>query len=126
MRKKPSSVYSKLTLAAAGLTGFVMLCGAPQLRADDCQKRTEKAEHHLRKAVERHGDNSEQAEHARDQLRQAREYCWDHGHRWWDSDDNTWHNQRDWDDNNNNQNYDRHDRDRDHQDRDHHDDDDNH
>ncbi|MGH9740462.1 MAG: hypothetical protein ACRD4X_18030 [Candidatus Acidiferrales bacterium] len=118
MQTRPNFWYSKLTLAAAGLTGFVMLCGAPQLRADSCQKRTERAAHHLHEAVEHHGVNSREADHARRQLSDAREYCWDHGHRWWDTDDNTWHNRHDWDDNDN-QNYDHHDRD-------HHDPDDNH
>lgn len=118
MRKRPKSWYSKLTLAAAGLMGFVMLCGAPQLRADSCQKRTESAAHHLHEAVEHHGVNSREADHARRQLSDAREYCWDHGHRWWNTDDNTWHNRHDWDDNDN-ENYDHHDRD-------HHDHDDNH
>jgi hypothetical protein len=99
MRKRPRSWYSRLTLAAAGLTGFVMLLGAPKLRADDCQKRTEKAAHHLREAIDHHGPDSPQADHARHELHDARAYCWSHDHRWWDSDNNRWHNQQDWDDN---------------------------
>lgn len=113
MRKGTRSWYSKFTMAAAGLTGFAMLLGAPQLRADDCQKRVNKADHHLHEAIEHRGYNSEQAEHARHELSEAREYCWDHGHRWWDPDDNRWHNQRDWDDNDH-QNFDHHDHDDDH------------
>jgi hypothetical protein len=109
MRKRPRSWYSKFTMAAAGLTGFAMLLGAPQLRADDCQKRTERAAHHLREAIDHHGPDSRQADHARHELRDAREYCWSHGHRWWDPDARQWHNDRNWDNDN-----------------DHHDHDDNH
>lgn len=122
MRKRPRSWYSKFTMAAAGLTGFAMLLGAPQLRADDCQKRTEKASHHLHEAIEHHGADSAQADRARDQLRDAREYCWNHGHRWWDPDGRQWHNDRWNDDDDRNVDHHDHDRDRDH----HHDDDDNH
>jgi hypothetical protein len=43
-----------------------------------------RAEHRLNKAIEHHGPNSERAEHARHELRQAREYCWNADHRWWD------------------------------------------
>lgn len=121
MTRRLDSWYSKFTLAAAGCVGFAMLLGAPQVRADHCQKRVNKADHRLHEAIEDHGYNSEQAEDARDQLRDARESCWSEEHRWWDSDDNSWHNDRDWDDNDH-RNYDR--RDRDHRDRDHHDDDD--
>lgn len=101
MRKRPRSWYSRFTLAAAAFTGFVMLLGAPQLRADNCQKRTERAAHHLRKAIDHHGPDSPQADHARHELHDARAYCWSHDHRWWDSDNNRWHNQQDWDDNDN-------------------------
>ncbi len=97
MRKRPRSWYSKLTLTAAGLTGFAMLLGAPQLRGDECQKRTERAAHHLHEAIDHHGPNSRQADHARHELRDARQYCWDHDHRWWDSDAHQWHNDHDWD-----------------------------
>lgn len=110
---------SKFTLTAAGCVGFAMLLGAPQVRADQCQKRVNKADHRLHEAIEHHGWNSEQAENARDRLRDARESCWSQDHRWWDPDDNRWHTDRDWDDNDH-RNYDHHDRDRDH-----HDDDDN-
>jgi hypothetical protein len=43
-------------------------------------------------------------------LREAREYCWEHSHRWWDEDGHRWRSGRDWDD---------HDHDRDRYDRDH-------
>lgn len=99
MRPKISYWRSKLTLAAAGLTGFVMLCGAPQLRADNCQKRTERAAHHLHEAVDHHGPDSRQADRARHELHDAREYCWSRDHRWWDPDARQWHSHQDWDDN---------------------------
>jgi hypothetical protein len=105
MRTKASSWRSKLTLAAAGFTGFVMLLGAPQLRADECQKRTEKAAHHLHEAIDHHGPNSPQADRARHELRDAREFCWERDHRWWDSDGHQWHSQHDWDDNDHHDNH---------------------
>ncbi len=98
MQKRPHSLYSKFTLAAAGLTGFVMLLGAPQLRADECQKRTETAAHHLHEAIKHHGPDSRQADHARHELHDARAFCWQTDHRWWDSDAHQWHNQQNWND----------------------------
>jgi hypothetical protein len=91
----------------AALAGFLMFAGAPQLRADDCQRRTAKADHNLHEAIEHHGPESKQAEHWRQELRAAREYCWNHNHRWWDEDGHRWHTDRDWDDHD-------HDHDRDH------------
>jgi hypothetical protein len=82
------------------------------VRADDCQKRIVKADHKLHEAVEHHGWQSSQAEHWRHELREARAYCWEHSHRWWDEDEHRWHSDRDWDDHDHD-----HDRDRDH---DHH------
>jgi len=71
----------------------------PVLRAgDDCQKRITKADHNLHEAIEHHGWQSSQAEHWRHELAEARSYCWEHSHRWWDEDDHRWHDQRDWDD----------------------------
>ncbi len=97
MQKRPNSWHSKLTLAGAGIAAFAMLLGALQLRANECQKRTEKAAHHLHDAVVHHGDHSPQADRARHELNDAREYCWDHGHRWWDSDSQQWHSNHGWD-----------------------------
>lgn len=94
-----------MSLLAGGLSLFA---AAPNAKADDeCQERIAKADHRLHEAIEHHGYRSKQAAHARHDLREAREYCWEHGHRWWDPDDNRWHADRDWDDND-------HDRDRDH------------
>jgi hypothetical protein len=48
--------------------------------------------------VEHHGWNSRQAEHARHELHDARERCWNERHRWWDEDGHRWRSDRDWDD----------------------------
>lgn len=104
--------FAKLSLAAMALAGFLLLAGAPQVRADDhdCQARISHADHQLHEAIEHHGVNSKQAEHWRHELNHAREWCWNHYHRWWDEDAHNWHNDHDWDDHD-------HDHDRDH---DHH------
>jgi hypothetical protein len=48
--------------------------------------------------VEHHGWESRQAEHWRHELGEARAYCWEHSHHWWDEDGRRWHDQHDWDD----------------------------
>jgi hypothetical protein len=98
MRKRPHSWYSKLTLAAAGLTGCAMLLGAPQLRADDCQKQTQKAVHDWNKAVEHEGTKSDAAKYAKHEVREAQQACWDREHRWWDPNEHRWHYDKDFDD----------------------------
>jgi hypothetical protein len=81
------------------LTGALFLAGAAAVRADDdCQKRTMNADHKLHEAIEHHGYNSPQAEHWRHELAEARSYCWEHNHRWWDEDAHQWRNDRGWDD----------------------------
>lgn len=98
----------KVTLAGATLAGFLLSGGAPRLRADDdCQHRIAKADHRLHEAIEHHGRESRQADHARAELREARENCWNHAHRWWDEDEHRWRTERDWDDHD----HDRYDRD---------------
>jgi hypothetical protein len=93
------------TALAAGLTLFM---GAGVVKAnDECQERIVRADHRLHEAIEHHGYESRQAEGARIELREARQYCWEHSHRWWDEDGNRWHSDRDWDDHD-------HDHDRDH------------
>src|SRR5215469_378105 len=79
-------------LAAAALVGLLGFAATPRAYADDehCQKRIRKADHRLHEAIEDHGWNSRQAEHARHELREAREHCWNLSHRW--------HSDRDWDD----------------------------
>ena len=79
-------------------TGLLLFTGAPGANADGCQERLIKADHRLHEAIEHHGPESRQAEHWRHELHEAREYCWAHGHRWWDVDGNRWRTDRDWDD----------------------------
>ena len=92
--------FWKLILAGAALAGFLVFTSAPPVRADEreCQHRLAKADHKVHEAVEHHGWDSSQAEHARHELREAREYCWKTNHKWWDEDDHRWHSDRDWDD----------------------------
>jgi hypothetical protein len=87
-------------LVPAGLAGFLMLTGVPRLGADSdgCQRRVARADHRLHEAIQHHGRRSEQAEHARHELREARERCWRTDRRWWDEDNHRWHTDRDWDD----------------------------
>jgi hypothetical protein len=93
-----SSFFSKTLLLGATLAGTLMLSGAPQLRADDdCQKRIAKADHELHKAAQDHGWDSPQAADRRRELAAAREWCWEHGRRWWDEDAQKWHTEHDWD-----------------------------
>ena len=95
--------------ALIALAGMLGLSGQV-VRADDCQRRVEQADHRLHEAIEHRGYQSEEAEHARHELREARDRCWNENHRWWDADQKRWHTDRDWDDN-------------DHRDYGHHDDD---
>jgi len=101
--------FGKVVLAAAALGGFLVLGATPRAVADDdaCRHRLVKADHRLHEAAEHHGWNSPQAEHARHELHEAREYCWGKFHKWWDEDGHRWHTERDWDDHD-------HDHDRDH------------
>ena len=93
------SFWGKTTIAAAVLSGSLLFLGAPGLRAEyeSCQRRLARADHRLHDAARRHGWESRQAQHARVQLHEAREYCWAHSHRWWDEDARRWHTERDWD-----------------------------
>jgi hypothetical protein len=92
--------FGKLLLTAAALAAFLLFTSAAHVRADEseCQHRLAKADHRLHEAVEHHGWDSRQADHARHELREAREYCWNTYHRWWDEDEHRWHRDRDWDD----------------------------
>lgn len=86
-------------LASAGLAACLLFAGAPQIRADryrECQKRIAKADHRLHEAIEHHGYRSEQAAHARHELGEERERCWNTYHRWWDEDERRWRTERDW------------------------------
>ncbi len=88
-------------LVSAALLGMLAFAGAPRALADNydkCQRRIAKEDYRLHRAVEYHGWYSRQAEHARHELREARERCWRERHRWWDEDGRRWHSDRDWDD----------------------------
>jgi dienelactone hydrolase len=93
--------WKRAALASATLVGLLAFAATPRVYADDydrCQRRIAKADHKLHEAAEHHGWNSRQADHARHELREARERCWNERHRWWDEDGRRWHNDRDWDD----------------------------
>ncbi len=97
-------------VAAFALAGFLLLAGTPRAMADehDCQRRIVRADHRLHEAAEHHGWNSPQVDRARAQLHDARVFCWDHYHRWWDEDAHRWHTERDWDDHDHEHDHDHH------------------
>ena len=71
-------------LLSGALLAALAFAGAPQASAESyeaCQRRVAKAEYRLDEAVEHHGVYSRQAEHARYELREAREHCWNQWHR---------------------------------------------
>jgi hypothetical protein len=80
-----SKIFGKTTLCA--VLGASLLAGsAMPVRADrddHCRKELQKAEQNLRKATQKHGEHSRQAEQQRRHLREVRERC--HG-RWGDHD----------------------------------------
>jgi len=91
--------FPHAVLAPLALGGALMLAAALPVRTeDDCQKRTTHADHKLHEAIEHYGYNSPQAQHWREQLAEARSYCWEHSHRWWDGDAHRWRSEHDWDD----------------------------
>ena len=99
---------TRFLLSSIIFAGVILVSGATVVHAEeDCQKRTEKADHKLHEAIEHHGWQSSQAQHWRHELQEARAYCWNHSHRWWDEDGHRWRTDHDWDDHN-------HDYDRDH------------
>jgi hypothetical protein len=85
-------------IAASALGAAIFFAAASPLHAEDCQKRIANADHHLHQAAAKHGWNSSEADHYRRELADAREYCWNHGHRWWDEDTHSWHTEHDWND----------------------------
>ena len=89
----------QLLLAGTALAAFSFLVDVPRVHANEaeCQHRISRADRKLHEAVERHGWNSRQADHARHDLRDARAYCWSTSHRWWDEDERRWRMERDWD-----------------------------
>jgi hypothetical protein len=96
-------------LVSIAFASALFLAGATAVQAkDDCQRRIARADHKLHEAVEHHGWQSPQAEHWRHELTEARSYCWERNHRWWDEDERRWHNDRDWDDHDHDRDRDRH------------------
>ncbi len=99
----------RFALAPILFAGALMFAGSSVVRAeDDCQKRTIRADHNLHEAIHKHGPQSPEAEHWRQELAEARSYCWAHDHRWWDEDSKNWHSDHDWDDHDHDQNHDHH------------------
>jgi hypothetical protein len=103
MSKEKSVVRSMtrwlLSLAVVG--GTFLFTGAPRAHAETveaCQRRIAHADHELHEAIERHGQNSRQADHERHELHEARERCWREHHRWWDEHEHRWREEHDWDD----------------------------
>ena len=94
--RKPSSIASP-TLATFALLAVLLAFGAPRARANDCQERIRHADHALHEAAAKHGWDSPQAADRRRELNEARAYCWEHGHRWWDEDEHRWRSEHDWD-----------------------------
>ena len=93
--------FGRVLLATAATIGLLAFAGTPRAYAYDeykCQRRIAKADHKLHEAIEHHGWYSRQADHARRDLREARERCWNERRRWWDEDGHRWHSDRDWDD----------------------------
>jgi len=86
------------TVVTAFFFAAAIFVAAPKASSDDCQKRIIRADHHLHEAVEHHGFESREAEHARHELAEARSYCWEHSHRWWDVDGSRWRSEHNWDD----------------------------
>ncbi len=101
LQTRGNRFFAKAMFATALFAGMLTFTGTPSALADDdrsCQRRIAKADHKLHEAEEHHGWNSKQADHARHELHEARERCWNERHRWWDEDGHRWHSDRDWDD----------------------------
>jgi len=93
-----SSGIGTATIATLALSGFLMFGGAPRAQANECQDRIRHADHELHKAAKRHGWDSPQAAERRRELAEARAWCWENHHRWWNEEEHRWHTDRDWDD----------------------------
>jgi hypothetical protein len=75
-----NALFGKTALATAALGGFFFLASPPGVNAaarpDDCQRRIAKTEHELGEAIEDHGYNSRQANHWREERREAYDRCY--------------------------------------------------
>ena len=86
--------------AVAAMGAMFLVAGVPQAKADDhreCRQKIEQKQIKLDRAIERHGERSRAADHARHELNEQREKCWSRYHGYWGH-DGRWHEQRDWDD----------------------------
>jgi len=98
-RSRVFTLLYKAAMAVSFLSATLILAPVPRAKADEgCQRRLVHADHKLHEAIERHGYESRQADHWRHELREARQWCWEHGHRWWNEDERRWHTDHDWDD----------------------------
>lgn len=71
-------MMQRLRLLALVLAVTFMAGTAVQLRAVDddyCRHQIEKAERNLKKAIDRHGEHSPQADKRRHELEETREHC---------------------------------------------------
>jgi hypothetical protein len=69
-------IFQKTAMCAALFAGLVVLGGAATTaRADDCYHRIQTREWKLRQAIERHGPNSWEARHERNELAKAQISC---------------------------------------------------
>ena len=92
---------TRILLSLVALATFTIFPSLPRANADtddQCKARIVHADHKLHDAIDHHGPNSPQADHARHELQEARERCWKEHHKWWDEDAHRWHDQQDWDD----------------------------
>ena len=90
----------KSLLSTAFLAAVFCFTAVPRLQAESqakCQRRVERAEHDLHRAIDRHGRHSRQADHERRELHAARERCWRESHQWWDEHERRWRHEHDWD-----------------------------
>jgi hypothetical protein len=79
------SIFSKATLAALALGGFLLVVGAPAASAndwDDCNRRVSYAEWRYHEAVERFGPYSGQARHWAHERHEAYERLEHYRHEW--------------------------------------------
>ena len=100
MKFQMNSWSFRAIMPASVLGAALLFAGAAALRADDddCRKRIARADHKLHEAAEHHGWDSPQVAKYRYELAEARAWCWEHAHRWWDEDGHRWRSEHDWDD----------------------------
>ncbi len=101
MKQTRVRIITKLLLSLAALAAFTVFPTIPRAHAESeeqCKEHVVKANTKLHDAIDHHGPNSSQADHARHDLQDARERCWKEHHKWWDADQQRWHDQQDWDD----------------------------